>query len=68
LHRERCVDGPSADTPSCEFSYVPAHNRVEVKVTGRVTGPGQYASVTFCAILVDKPTKACKSGSIHIVP
>jgi hypothetical protein len=68
LHRERCVAGPSADTPSCEFSYVPAHDRVEVRVIGRVTGPGEDASVTFCAILVDRPTKACKRGSIQIVP
>ena len=67
LRREICVDGPSADTPSCEFSYVPAHDRVTVKVTGRVTGPGPYASVTFCAILIDKPTTTCKTGRISIV-
>jgi len=68
VRREVCVDGPSADTPSCEFSYVPAHDRVAVKVTGRVTGPGAYASVTFCAILIDKPTTSCKTGRISIVP
>jgi hypothetical protein len=69
LRREICVDGPSADTPSCEFSYVPAHDRVAVKVTGRVTGsPGMDASVTFCAILIDKPTTSCKTGRISIVP
>jgi hypothetical protein len=68
LRSEICVDGPSADTPSCEFSYVPAHDRVAVKVTGRVTGPGAHASVTFCAILIDKPTTSCKTGRISIVP
>ena len=67
VRSEICVDGPSADTPSCEFSYIPAHDTVVVKVGGRVRGTSDEARLTFCTILADRPVTSCKTGVIKIV-
>jgi hypothetical protein len=66
VRREVCVDGPSADSPSCEFSHIPAHDTVVVKVRGRIKGAGDDATLTFCAFLADRPVRSCKTGSIRI--
>lgn len=41
--------GVSADTPSCEWTAIPAGDKVVVKVIGTVNGSaGQHAKLTFC--------------------
>jgi hypothetical protein len=43
------INEPSPDTPSCEFSDVPAGDYVVVKVVADVTGiAGERARLTFC--------------------
>ena len=43
------INEPSPDTPSCEFSSVPAGDFVIVKVVAVVTGTaGERARLTFC--------------------
>jgi hypothetical protein len=64
--REVCVDGPSSDTPSCEYSSVAPGEDITVKVAG-VVGDGSYASLSFCVLRVDLPMRECKTGRIRIL-
>jgi hypothetical protein len=63
---------PTADTPSCEFSDVPAGDFVIVKVIAFVTGTaGARARLTFCTSnetgLADpNPDNDCKTAGIPI--
>jgi hypothetical protein len=65
--REVCVDGPSPDTPSCEYSSVAPGEDIVVKVAVVVVGDGPRASLSFCVLRVDLPMKECKTGRIRIV-
>ena len=66
------VNAPSPDTPSCEFSAVPAGDYVVVKIVAVVTGvAGQRAGLTFCTsnetgFADPDPSNDCKSANIVI--
>jgi hypothetical protein len=65
IRNELCLYGPSADSPACEFSNVPAGGDVGVRVPAVVTG-GTSATLTFCVLRVDSPTKACRTARIRV--
>lgn len=66
------IDPPSPDTPSCEFSDVPAGDVVIVKVVAAVTGTaGEQARLTFCTSngtgsADPNPDNDCKTARIPI--
>ncbi|MEP6972806.1 MAG: hypothetical protein ABI869_01535 [Actinomycetota bacterium] len=81
IKREVCVVPPSesgdiitptADTPSCEFSDVPARDFVIVRIVAVVTGTaGGQAELTFCTSnetgLADpNPDNDCQTAGISI--
>jgi hypothetical protein len=65
IRNEICVDGPSADSPACEFSDVPAGGDVVVRVPATVTG-GPISALTFCVLRVDAPTRPCRTAEIRV--
>ncbi len=66
------INAPSPDTPSCEFSDVPAGDFVIVKVVAVVTGTaGEQARLTVCTSNVTgsadpNPDNDCKTARIPI--
>lgn len=57
----------SADTPSCEWTAVPAGDYAIVRVRGYVVGePGQTVAITFCVTDDGNTTNNCKTARLTI--